>query len=65
MIDLHAHVLPGLDDGAPDLGEALSMACRTSPWAWRLRWTFEDGLEATVRWYVDHAEWVQRVRDGA
>ncbi|SHJ32989.1 tyrosine-protein phosphatase [Desulfofundulus thermosubterraneus] len=26
MIDLHAHILPGLDDGAPDLGEALSMA---------------------------------------
>jgi len=32
---------------------------------WRPRWTFEDGLEATVRWYVDNAEWVQRVRDGA
>ena len=26
MIDLHCHILPGLDDGARDLGEALEMA---------------------------------------
>lgn len=26
MIDLHAHILPGLDDGAADLDEALAMA---------------------------------------
>ncbi len=31
MIDLHAHILPGLDDGAPDLGEALSMARPSLP----------------------------------
>ncbi|MGB9804438.1 tyrosine-protein phosphatase [Desulfofundulus sp.] len=38
MIDLHAHILPGLDDGAPDLGEALSMA-----WL-----AVEDGIEFLV-----------------
>lgn len=26
MIDLHAHILPGLDDGAPDMESALAMA---------------------------------------
>lgn len=26
MIDLHSHILPGIDDGAPDLGVALEMA---------------------------------------
>ncbi|WP_027356953.1 tyrosine-protein phosphatase [Desulfofundulus thermocisternus] len=38
MIDLHVHILPGLDDGAPDPGEALSMA-----WL-----AVEDGIESLV-----------------
>lgn len=38
MIDLHSHILPGVDDGADDLDEALEM-CRLS---------FEDGVRAMV-----------------
>ena len=31
---------------------------------WRPQETFESGLSKTVRWYLDHAEWVADVRDG-
>ena len=26
MTDIHAHILPGIDDGAPDMRQALQMA---------------------------------------
>ncbi|MEZ5965819.1 MAG: dTDP-glucose 4,6-dehydratase [Planctomycetota bacterium] len=32
---------------------------------WGPRHTFEQGLQATVRWYVDHRAWWERVRSGA
>ncbi len=38
MIDMHAHILPGLDDGAPDLETALEMA----------RIAVEDGITTMV-----------------
>ncbi len=38
MIDIHSHILPGLDDGAPDLDEALLMA----------QMAVEDGIEAII-----------------
>lgn len=31
---------------------------------WSPRETFETGLKKTVRWYLDHPEWVRRVRTG-
>ncbi len=38
MIDLHCHLLPGIDDGAPDLATALEMA----------RLAVEDGIVCTA-----------------
>jgi len=32
---------------------------------WMPQRTFEQGLEATVRWYVDHPEWWKHVKSGA
>jgi dTDP-glucose 4,6-dehydratase len=33
--------------------------------AWRPEMTFEEGLARTVRWYLDHADWWRRVKDGS
>ena len=38
MIDLHCHILPGIDDGAPDLEASLTMA----------RMASEDGIEVVA-----------------
>ncbi len=32
---------------------------------WRPQEDFDSGLEKTVRWYLDHPQWVQRVQSGA
>ena len=32
---------------------------------WRPAETFETGIRKTVRWYLDHADWVERVQSGA
>jgi dTDP-glucose 4,6-dehydratase len=32
---------------------------------WRPRETFETGLEKTVRWYLEHDEWVRDVTSGS
>jgi len=32
---------------------------------WSPRETFETGLAKTVRWYLDHADWVAQVKSGA
>lgn len=32
---------------------------------WAPRHSFEQGIEATIRWYVDNREWWQRIRSGA
>lgn len=31
---------------------------------WRPKEDFESGLERTVRWYLDHSDWVERVTSG-
>jgi dTDP-glucose 4,6-dehydratase len=32
---------------------------------WRPSVTFDDGIRQTVRWYLDHAEWVDSVTSGS
>lgn len=32
---------------------------------WHPRESFESGMEKTVRWYLDHQDWVSAVREGA
>jgi dTDP-glucose 4,6-dehydratase len=32
---------------------------------WRPRVSLEEGLRNTVRWYLDHSDWLDRVRSGA
>jgi dTDP-glucose 4,6-dehydratase len=31
---------------------------------WRPTMAFDQGLRETVRWYIDHADWVAHIRDG-
>jgi dTDP-glucose 4,6-dehydratase len=31
---------------------------------WRAQWSFEDGLTATVRWYVEHEAWWRPIKSG-
>ncbi len=35
----------------------------TTELGWQPRHSFEAGLAATVRWYLDHQSWCQRVRE--
>jgi dTDP-glucose 4,6-dehydratase len=32
---------------------------------WEPKYTFEQGIAATVDWYLDNQDWVQRVLDGS
>src|SRR5207248_11709953 len=32
---------------------------------WTPAYTFESGIRKTVRWYLDHQDWVQNVTSGA
>ena len=32
---------------------------------WSRRWTFEDGLAATIQWYRDNEPWWRHVKDGS
>ena len=31
---------------------------------WRQRFDFEEGLDMTIKWYMNHQDWVDRVRSG-
>ena len=31
---------------------------------WQPEWSFEEGLDATVAWYLDHEDWWRAIREG-
>jgi dTDP-glucose 4,6-dehydratase len=43
---------------------AIDSAKIRSELGWMPRETFESGLARTVRWYLDHAAWLQAVSSG-
>jgi dTDP-glucose 4,6-dehydratase len=43
---------------------AVDFSKTTRELGWRPEISFEEGLSATVRWYLDNAEWVRRCRSG-
>ncbi|MEP7087435.1 MAG: GDP-mannose 4,6-dehydratase, partial [Gemmatimonadota bacterium] len=48
-----------------DLRYAIDSGKITRELGWAPRETFESGLRATVRWYLEQREWWERVRSGA
>ena len=48
-----------------DLRYAIDSTKMKQQLGWEPRWTFNDGLAATVRWYQDNASWVEETRSGA
>ncbi len=44
---------------------AIDCSRAESELGWNPRVSFEEGLESTVRWYLDNGDWVSRVRSGA
>ena len=37
----------------------------TSELGWAPAYTFEEGIAQTIRWYLEHREWMERVTSGA
>ncbi|MBQ5384112.1 MAG: epimerase, partial [Treponema sp.] len=32
---------------------------------WERKMTFEQGLLSTIRWYLNHSEWIEHIKSGA
>ena len=47
-----------------DLRYAIDTSKLRGELGWRPSVTFEEGLERTVRWYLDHPEWLANVTNG-
>jgi len=62
----HARLItPVVDRPGHDRRYAIDPSRITSELGWQPRHSFEQGLEATVRWYLDHLDWCQQVRERA
>ncbi len=47
-----------------DLRYAVECGKAKEELGWRQRHSFSAGLDETIRWYLDHPEWVKQVRSG-
>ena len=54
-----------VDRPGHDYRYAIDPSHLTDTLGWQPRHTFEDGLRATVQWYLDNPEWCERVQSGA
>ncbi len=55
----------GKDRPGHDRRYAIDPAKAERELGWRPRETWESGLQKTIRWYEEHADWVERARSGA
>ena len=37
----------------------------TTELGWKPAYTFEEGMKETIRWYLEHQDWVERITSGA
>ena len=62
----HARLITRVGDRpGHDRRYAIDAAKITTELGWKPRHSFEQGLEATVRWYLEHLDWCGEVRDRA
>ncbi|CAK0751546.1 dTDP-glucose 4,6-dehydratase 2 [Gammaproteobacteria bacterium] len=62
----HEHLITFVSDRpGHDLRYAINADKIERELGWRPRENFETGLRATVRWYLDHQAWTERVMSGA
>jgi len=53
------------DRAGHDMRYAIDATKLSTELGWKPSVTFEEGLEKTVQWYLDHPEWVEHVTSGA
>jgi dTDP-glucose 4,6-dehydratase len=53
------------DRAGHDMRYAIDATKLSIELGWKPSVTFEEGLERTVQWYLDHPEWVEHVTSGA
>jgi dTDP-glucose 4,6-dehydratase len=62
--DPHARLItPVTDRPGHDRRYAIDPSRISSELGWQPRHSFEAGLEATVRWYLEHHDWCRQVRE--
>ena len=62
----HERLITFVDDRpGHDFRYAINPSKLMSATEWKPSRTFEEGLRETVQWYLEHTEWVERIRSGA